>query len=121
MYVFLVPVESEDQQRLRFQVELEFVQCLANPNYLHCKYSVRLIKLRVTGKILTGQMSHADKNPHVQKLTKTIVDSAKTNTDRGLERNQRLMPTVFQAETYDVNLSALRKWAVMLYSEIKTF
>lgn len=33
----LVPVETEDQQRIRFQVELEFVQCLANPNYLHCK------------------------------------------------------------------------------------
>ncbi|XP_035777898.1 mediator of RNA polymerase II transcription subunit 31-like isoform X2 [Anopheles albimanus] len=28
-------VESEDAQKLRFQVELEFVQCLANPNYLH--------------------------------------------------------------------------------------
>lgn len=28
-------VESEDAQRLRFQVELEFVQCLANPNYLN--------------------------------------------------------------------------------------
>ncbi|XP_012273958.1 mediator of RNA polymerase II transcription subunit 31 isoform X2 [Orussus abietinus] len=27
--------ETEDQQRLRFQVELEFVQCLANPNYLN--------------------------------------------------------------------------------------
>lgn len=27
--------ESEDQLRLRFQVELEFVQCLANPNYLN--------------------------------------------------------------------------------------
>ncbi|KAK4288013.1 hypothetical protein Pmani_030993 [Petrolisthes manimaculis] len=26
--------ESEDAQRLRFQIELEFVQCLANPNYL---------------------------------------------------------------------------------------
>ncbi|XP_307924.6 mediator of RNA polymerase II transcription subunit 31 isoform X2 [Anopheles gambiae] len=30
-----IPVESEDAQKLRFQVELEFVQCLANPNYLH--------------------------------------------------------------------------------------
>lgn len=30
--------ESEDQTRLRFQVELEFVQCLANPNYLNCKF-----------------------------------------------------------------------------------
>jgi len=28
-------VESEDQQKFRFQVELEFVQCLANPNYLN--------------------------------------------------------------------------------------
>jgi len=27
--------ETEDQQRLRFQIELEFVQCLANPNYLN--------------------------------------------------------------------------------------
>lgn len=33
-----MPVETEDQQRIRFQVELEFVQCLANPNYLHCKF-----------------------------------------------------------------------------------
>lgn len=38
--VFTVPAESEEQQRLRFQVELEFVQCLANPNYLHCKYFI---------------------------------------------------------------------------------
>ncbi|RZF40591.1 hypothetical protein LSTR_LSTR007474 [Laodelphax striatellus] len=29
------PPETEDQLRLRFQVELEFVQCLANPNYLN--------------------------------------------------------------------------------------
>ncbi|XP_059154802.1 mediator of RNA polymerase II transcription subunit 31-like [Physella acuta] len=26
--------ETEEQQRTRFQIELEFVQCLANPNYL---------------------------------------------------------------------------------------
>ena len=25
---------DEDNQRIRFQVELEFVQCLANPHYL---------------------------------------------------------------------------------------
>ena len=24
-------------EKYRFQVELEFVQCLANPNYLNCK------------------------------------------------------------------------------------
>lgn len=41
MYIFTVPAESEEQQRLRFQVELEFVQCLANPNYLHCKCYIR--------------------------------------------------------------------------------
>ncbi|XP_018323484.1 mediator of RNA polymerase II transcription subunit 31 isoform X2 [Agrilus planipennis] len=27
--------ETDEQQRLRFQIELEFVQCLANPNYLN--------------------------------------------------------------------------------------
>lgn len=31
--------ETEEQNRIRFQVELEFVQCLANPNYIHCKYA----------------------------------------------------------------------------------
>ncbi|KAF4522300.1 hypothetical protein B566_EDAN011008 [Ephemera danica] len=28
-------METDDQQRIRFQTELEFVQCLANPNYLN--------------------------------------------------------------------------------------
>jgi len=28
-------VETEEQQKIRFQIELEFVQCLANPNYLN--------------------------------------------------------------------------------------
>ncbi|KAL7639375.1 UNVERIFIED_CONTAM: hypothetical protein RMT77_009876 [Armadillidium vulgare] len=27
--------ETEEAQKLRFQVELEFVQCLANPNYIN--------------------------------------------------------------------------------------
>lgn len=27
--------ESEEGQKMRFQIELEFVQCLANPNYLN--------------------------------------------------------------------------------------
>ena len=27
--------ETEEQQKIRFQIELEFVQCLANPNYLN--------------------------------------------------------------------------------------
>lgn len=30
--------ETDEQVRLRFQVELEFVQCLANPNYLNCMF-----------------------------------------------------------------------------------
>ncbi|CAG0890794.1 unnamed protein product [Cyprideis torosa] len=33
-YPLMATHETEDQQRLRFQIELEFVQCLANPNYL---------------------------------------------------------------------------------------
>lgn len=36
-YCFSVHAETEEQQRTRFQVELEFIQCLANPNYLHCE------------------------------------------------------------------------------------
>lgn len=34
-FLSIVPSETEEHQKLRFQVELEFVQCLANPNYLH--------------------------------------------------------------------------------------
>lgn len=29
-------MEDEFAQRQRFQIELEFIQCLANPNYLNC-------------------------------------------------------------------------------------
>merc|ERR1712136_535877 len=32
---FTFTQKTEDQQRLRFQVELEFVQSFANPNYLN--------------------------------------------------------------------------------------
>lgn len=28
--------ERDDQSKQRFQLELEFVQCLANPQYLQC-------------------------------------------------------------------------------------
>ena len=31
--------ETDEQSRQRFQTEVEFVQCLANPNYLNCKLS----------------------------------------------------------------------------------
>lgn len=36
----IVAIESDEQARLRFQVELEFVQCLANPNYLNCNFII---------------------------------------------------------------------------------
>ena len=29
--------ETAEEQKTRFLMELEFVQCLANPQYLHCK------------------------------------------------------------------------------------
>lgn len=32
----------EDPEKYRFQVELEFVQCLANPNYLNCELTCSL-------------------------------------------------------------------------------
>uniref|UniRef100_A0A2K6SEJ4 Mediator of RNA polymerase II transcription subunit 31 n=1 Tax=Saimiri boliviensis boliviensis TaxID=39432 RepID=A0A2K6SEJ4_SAIBB len=39
--VAAVAMETDDSgNRLRFQLELEFVQCLANPNYLNCTLSV---------------------------------------------------------------------------------
>jgi hypothetical protein len=28
--------ETEEEKKTRFLMELEFVQCLANPQYLHC-------------------------------------------------------------------------------------
>ena len=30
------PEAKEDPEKLRFQTELEFVQCLSNPHYLNC-------------------------------------------------------------------------------------
>jgi tRNA(Ile2) C34 agmatinyltransferase TiaS len=30
--------ETEEEKKTRFLVELEFVQCLANPQYLHCTF-----------------------------------------------------------------------------------
>lgn len=35
--------ETEDQARIRFQIELEFVQCLGNPHYLNCKSKVYVL------------------------------------------------------------------------------
>ena len=42
-----------EEAKIRFQVELEFVQCLANPHYLNCKYasSVRSLDYAVSSEI----------------------------------------------------------------------
>lgn len=61
IYVFCaVAVESEEQYRQRFQVELEFVQCLANPNYLHCTYLLIIFnshQLTTHNRMLIAQSS----------------------------------------------------------------
>lgn len=41
-FFFLSYLLDDAGNRLRFQLELEFVQCLANPNYLNCKLSTSL-------------------------------------------------------------------------------
>ncbi|EDX00650.2 uncharacterized protein Dyak_GE14983, partial [Drosophila yakuba] len=38
-------IESEELQKRRWQIELEFVQCLSNPNYLNCKNNITSIGL----------------------------------------------------------------------------
>lgn len=38
LLVFFFLASDDTGNRLRFQLELEFVQCLANPNYLNCEY-----------------------------------------------------------------------------------
>ena len=35
-----------EEQKHRFQVELEFVQCLGNPNYLNCKCTPLILELK---------------------------------------------------------------------------
>lgn len=40
-------LETEEQARQRFQTELEFVQCLANPNYLNCKSLISFVERMV--------------------------------------------------------------------------
>lgn len=50
--LFPVHAETEEQQRTRFQVELEFIQCLANPNYLHCEYEIEANRPTIQFQIL---------------------------------------------------------------------
>ncbi|KAI8587611.1 SOH1-domain-containing protein [Geranomyces variabilis] len=44
--------EPEDLARKRFQLELEFVQCLANPQYLQCEWTCRELRISVQGCLL---------------------------------------------------------------------
>lgn len=47
-YLYFFYLETEEQARQRFQTELEFVQCLANPNYLNCEYFfLKIIKFKL--------------------------------------------------------------------------
>lgn len=39
IWICLFFYTGTEEARTRFQVELEFVQCLANPHYLNCKYA----------------------------------------------------------------------------------
>lgn len=55
-YLALQNLESDEQQRMRFQVELEFVQCLSNPNYLHCMSLIQFFVL-IFAFILTAFFS----------------------------------------------------------------
>ena len=38
----LTPPDSSDIGRQRFEIELELVQCLASPEYLHCEGAYRI-------------------------------------------------------------------------------
>ncbi|GFO32795.1 mediator of RNA polymerase ii transcription subunit 31 [Plakobranchus ocellatus] len=46
--------ETEEQARTRFQVELEFVQCLANPNYLNYVSSIKLKNIGSSSSVSKG-------------------------------------------------------------------
>ncbi|KAG5193565.1 hypothetical protein JEQ12_019926 [Ovis aries] len=53
-----VAMETDDAgNRLRFQLELEFVQCLDNPNYLNCTLS-ELVKAQCVKFIDEQQILH---------------------------------------------------------------
>ena len=54
--------------RLRFQTELEFVQCLANPNYLNCKNIIYTLSYDVAmrGNRFSGFPTRSDTNHAVQ-------------------------------------------------------
>ena len=50
--------KDPDNGSQRFLLELEFVQCLANPTYIHCTVLLRLL-FHLTSLGLTNLMLHA--------------------------------------------------------------
>ena len=64
--------DADEKQRIRFQIELEFVQCLGNPNYLHflaqrgyfrdSKFVNYLSYLQENEKGVTVQLQHVIKD-----------------------------------------------------------
>ena len=59
---YFLGVETDEQQRIRFQVELEFVQCFANPNYLHCMFLtymfIQTLSLHILFTIVLAQRGY---------------------------------------------------------------
>ena len=47
LYFCLCAEAKKDPEKFRFQVELEFVQCLANPQYLNCRSAQGHVRVSV--------------------------------------------------------------------------
>lgn len=67
-------ISDDTGNRLRFQLELEFVQCLANPNYLNCEY------LKINIRILRNEYS----------LMVFIITGDVKQGKRGLNKEKRM-------------------------------
>jgi len=48
------PYKETDNGVLRFQLELEFVQCLANPTYIHCTVLLTIPSFHLTCLVLAA-------------------------------------------------------------------
>lgn len=107
-YLALQTIESEEQQRLRFQVELEFVQCLANPNYLHCKCDMTL--LPSYNFSLPPQFLHSAIISRIQTLwtISNISSTLKSRNTRNLSNIQCVSTSwiSYKAKNFAAKLSA---------------
>jgi mediator of RNA polymerase II transcription subunit 31 len=55
-------VNSEaEEQKIRFQTELEFVNALANPYYINCEYCVVMLKSHLVHSVLAQREYFKDK------------------------------------------------------------